>query len=65
MKKKDLKILAKKIADAEYTIQNSADSKAIRQAQETILELSGRSKLSMEDMFILDELVQEILSQKN
>lgn len=65
MKKKDLKVLAKKIADAEYIIQSSTDQKAIRQAQETILELSGKSKLTMEDTFILDELIQEILSQKN
>lgn len=65
MKKKDLKVLAKKIAEAEEIIQNSTDSKAIHQAQETILELSGKSKLSMEDMLIVDEMVQEILSQKN
>lgn len=65
MKKKDLKILAKKIAEAEYMIQTSTDPKAVHQARETILELFGKSKLSAEDMFTIDEMVQEILSQKN
>ena len=41
MKKKELKNLAKKIADAEYIIQNSDDAKAVAKAQDTILELSG------------------------
>ena len=63
MKKKELKNLAKKIADAEYIIQNSDDAKAVAKAQDTILELSGKA-MSLEDMMIIDELVQEILSQK-
>lgn len=63
MKKKELKALAKKIADAEYIIQTSDDSKAVARAQDTILELSGKA-MSLEDMTIIDELVQEILSQK-
>ena len=63
MKKKELKALAKKIADAEYIIQTSDDSKAVARAQDTILELSGKA-MSLEDMTIIDEFVQEILSQK-
>ena len=43
MKKKELKNLAKKIADAEYIIQNSDDAKAVAKAQDTILELSGKT----------------------
>lgn len=34
MKKKELKNLAKKIAEAEYIIQNSDDAKAIAKAQD-------------------------------
>ncbi len=64
MKKKELKNLAKRIADAEYIIQNSDDSKAIAKAQNTILELSSKV-VSLEDMMIVDELVQEILNQKS
>ena len=56
MKKKELKNLAKKIADAEYIIQHSDDSKAVAKAQDTILELSGKA-MSLEDMMIIDELV--------
>jgi hypothetical protein len=64
MKKKELKNLAKKIADAEYIIQNSDDAKAVAKAQDAILELSGKA-MSLEDMMIIDELVQEILTQKS
>jgi phage shock protein A len=64
MKKKELKNLAKKIADAEYIIQNSDDVKAVAKAQDTILELSGKVS-SVEDMLALDDLVQEILNQKS
>ena len=63
MKKKELKNLAKKIADAEYIIQNSDDTKAVAKAQDAILELSGKVS-SVEDMLALDELVQEILNEK-
>ena len=63
MKKKELKSIAKRIADAEYIIQTSDDKKAIAKAQETILELSGKA-VSMEDVMAIDEFVQEILSQK-
>ena len=63
MKKKELKNLAKKIAEADYLIQNSDDAKAIAKAQDSILELSGRA-MSLEDMTIIDELVQDILLNK-
>lgn len=63
MKQKELKNLAKKIADAEYIIQTSDDKKAVAKAQKDILELSKKVS-KIEDMMIVDELVQEILSQK-
>lgn len=63
MKKKDLKILAKKIAEAEYIIQTSQDSKEVAKAQDTIFELSKKA-MSFEDMTTIDEMVQEILSEK-
>ena len=64
MKKKELKNLAKKIAEAEYIIQNSDDAKAVARAQDAILELSGKA-MSVEDMIAIDELVQDILSEKS
>ena len=63
MKKKELKNLAKKIAKAESIIQANTDPNAVRIAQKEIFELSGHVT-SLEDMTIIDELVQEILSQK-
>lgn len=64
MKRKELKNLAKKIAEAEYIIQTSDDSKAVRKAENEIIELSGKAT-SLEDMMIIDEMVQEILSQQS
>ena len=64
MKKKELKNLAKKIADAEYIIQTSDDNKAVAKAQDSITELSGKVN-SVEDMLALDEFVQELLEEKN
>ena len=63
MKKKEHKALAKRIADAELIIQNSSDSKEISKAQNTIMELTSKVH-SVEDLMTIDELVQEILSQK-
>ena len=63
MKKKELKSLAKRIADAEYIIQTSSDKKEINDAKKNIMDLSNHA-IDLEDMIILDELVQDILSQK-
>ena len=64
MKRKELKNLAKKIAEAEYIIQTSDDSKAVSKAENEIIELSGKAT-SLEDMMIIDEMVQGILSQQS
>lgn len=63
MKKKELKTLAKRIADAEFIIQTSTDKKEINKAKNSIMELSNHA-IDLEDMIILDEMVQDILSQK-
>lgn len=60
MKKKELKSLAKRIADAEYTIQTSSDKKQINDAKRKIMDLSNHA-IDLEDIIILDEMVQEIL----
>lgn len=62
MKKKELKRIAEKLAKAEYIIQTSDDSKAIKRAQQEIIELSGNVH-DLEDMVVVDELVQELLSK--
>ena len=63
MKKKELKNLAKKIADYEYTIQHSDDNYEIEQAQKEIMRLSGMVH-SFEDLDIIDTMVQELLAKK-
>lgn len=61
MKRKDLKAIATQIAKAEKTIQISKDKLMVEKAKQEILELSSKID-SMNDFFVLDELVQEILS---
>jgi short-subunit dehydrogenase involved in D-alanine esterification of teichoic acids len=63
MKKKELKSLAKRIADAEFIIQTSSDKKEINDAKQKIMELSNHA-IDLEDIMALDELIQDILSQK-
>ena len=63
MNKKEIKNLAKRIADTEYTIQNSLDKEEVKKAKSTIMELSKRIT-SLEDMMILDEMIQEYFSEK-
>ncbi len=63
MKKKELKTLAKKIADAEYIIQTSSDKKQVNEAKTRIIELSSHA-IDLDEMVVLDDLIQEFLSQK-
>lgn len=62
MKRKELKALAEKIAKCEKIISTSDDPKAVRRAQDDIVDLSGRVD-SIEDITIIDEMVQEILEK--
>lgn len=59
MKKKELKNLAKKIAEAEKIVQTSTDEYEIEEAKTLILNLS--KKISFEDLDELDEMVMELL----
>jgi len=61
MKKKELKKLAKEIAYLETVIQNGTDEE-VEVAKDKMITLSG--KIGPEDMFIIDELVQEILEKE-
>lgn len=60
MKKKELKILAKKLAEAELIMRNSDNKEDIKKSKETIFKI-GYQLSSFEDMCYVDELVQEIL----
>lgn len=61
MKKKELKKLAKEIAYLETVIQNGTEEE-IEVAKDKMITLAG--KIGPEDMFIIDELVQEILEKQ-
>ena len=62
MNKKEIKNLAKQIAKAELTIQNSTDQKERTYAMDTIIALS-RKLSSLEEMERVDEMVQKILEK--
>lgn len=62
MKKKELKNLAKKIAQGEYILQTSTDVDEKQQARDEILRISSGVH-SFEDLDILDEMVQEFLKK--
>ena len=60
MKKKEQKALAQKIAKYELIVQTSDDKKRVRDAQDKIMELSGKVE-TLDDIAAIDEMVQEIL----
>lgn len=62
MKKKEQKALAQKIAKYELIIQTSDDKKRVRDAQDKVIELSGKVE-SLDDIAAIDEMVQEILEK--
>lgn len=62
MKRKELKNLAKKIAEAETLVQTSTDTEAVNQAKNHLFELCGKVK-TPDEIFLLDELIQEFLKE--
>ena len=63
MTRKECRELANKIAKEEKIIKYTHDEDAIKDAQERIAKLIfSIENLSLEDMHIVDEMVQEILS---
>lgn len=60
MKRKELKNLAKKIAQAEHIVQTSDNQDEIQRAQMEIMTLSSHVD-SLDDITIIDEMVQELL----
>ena len=63
MKRKELKTLAQKIVKYERLIQSTTDKKVRADAEQKINELTGHVD-SIEDVFVLDELVMELLEKK-
>ena len=63
MKKKELKNLAKKIADFEYIIQTSQNEDELDYAKNEIFKLTS-GVTSFEELDLMDEMVQDILNKK-
>lgn len=64
MTKKQLKQLAKKLADYELIIQTSSDPYKVNDAKDRIAQLTESSDLEIEDMVKLDDMIQAMLSEK-
>ena len=64
MKNKELKKLAERIAKLELIVEANEDPAAVKKAKNEIMELSGKID-DPEDMFRIDELIQEIFSKNS
>lgn len=64
MKKKEIKNLAKKIAQQELIIQTSEITEEKNNARDKIIKLSSYIK-SFEDMMLLDEAIQDLLTKNS
>lgn len=62
MKQKEIKNLAKKIAQQEMILQSSKDLNEKARAEKEIIKLSACVK-SIEDMVALDEAIQDLLEK--
>jgi len=56
--------LAARIAKLESIVERNEDSEKVRKAQDEIMSLSNRIE-DPEDLFLIDEIVQEILEKEN
>lgn len=63
MKNKELKKLAKEIIKLEQIIEDDNDKDAVNRAKKRIMEISGH--IGPEDMFCIDEIIQEQLQKKD
>lgn len=59
MTKKQLKQVARKIADLEMIVQNSSIPDEVHDAKNEIMKY--QSSLTLDDMIVLDALIQEII----
>ena len=63
MKKRELKKLAQKMAQLELIASGEEEEGNSQKAQQKIIELTGKID-DPEDLFYLDELIQDILRDK-
>lgn len=64
MKQKEIKNLAKKIAQQEIILQTTQDLNEKARAEKEIIKLSACVK-SIEDMVALDEAIQDLLEKNS
>lgn len=65
MTKKQLKQLAKKLAELEYVIQTSPDKNAVDLAKDKMIKMQESADMELEEMLMLDSMVQKYLTEKN
>lgn len=65
MKRKELQKLARRIAEAEKIIRLNSDKAEVEKAKETILSITHNYAIGFEDLMLIDEAVQDILSKEH
>jgi len=65
MTKKQLKQLAKRIADLEYTIQHSSDKNEVDNAKKEMMQATDSAELDIDDMLRMEEYIQAYMDEKN
>jgi hypothetical protein len=63
MKNKDLKKNARRILRLEMIIDQNEQSEAAKKAKAEIMSIT--SKINPEDMFLIDEMIQEMLENED
>ena len=63
MKSKELKKLANEIIKLEQVIEKNNDADVVKRAKNRIMKISGN--LDPEDMFRIDEIIQEQMQKKD
>ena len=63
MKNKDLKKNARRILRLEMIIDQNEQSEAAKKAKAEIMNIT--SKINPEDMFLIDEMIQEMLENED
>lgn len=65
MTKKQLKQLAKKLADLEYIIQTNPDKNAVDRAKDEMIKMQESADVELDELVVLDGMVLKYLENKN
>ena len=65
MTKKQLKQLAKKLADLEYIIQTNPDKNVVDHTKDEMIKMQESADVELDELVVLDGMVLKYLENKN